>query len=169
MDRSFSICSVRHRYLYRKSEVMFDQNKYSLEIPLLFCIKPFDSSIYICKTCSKKSEKCKTPCQSVSNNPELFDLPTELQHSRKFERVLIAKRISFKKVTIMSQEQKEKITRITCNVPVDDIDISNLLLRTVDNTGLVIVKMKCKLEYGGRVLLEAVRPAFLCNILRKKP
>ena len=148
---------------------MFDQNKYSLEIPLLFCIKPFDSSIYIRKTCSKKSEKCKTPCQSVSNNPELFDLPTELHHLWKFERVLIAKSISFKKITIMTQEQKEKITRITCNVPVDDIDISNLLLRNVDNTGLVIVKMKCKLEYGGRVLLEAVRPAFLCNILRKKP
>ena len=59
----------------------------------------------------------------------------------------------------------EKITGTICNVPVDDIDISNLLSRTADSTGLVIVKLNQKLEYGGPVLFQAVRPAFLCNIL----
>ena len=59
----------------------------------------------------------------------------------------------------------EKITGTICNVPVHDIDITNLLPRTADSTGLVIVKLKHKLEYGGHVLLEVVRPAFLCNIL----
>ena len=37
---------------------------------------------------------------------------------------------------------------------VDDIDISNLLSRTADSTGLVIVKLKRKLEYGGHILLH---------------
>ena len=31
----------------------------------------------------------------------------------------------------------EKITETICNVPVDDIDVSNLLPRTADSTGLV--------------------------------
>ena len=71
------------------------------------------------------------------------------------------------KKTALSRRQIEKITRTRtiCNVPVDDIDISNLLSRTAYSTGLVIVKLKSKLEYGGHVLFEAVRSAFLCNIL----
>ena len=70
--------------------VIFDQNKHNLEIPPLFCIKSFDSSTYICKTCSKKCKKCEIPCQSVSNQLEVFDLPKEFQSIRKLERVLIA-------------------------------------------------------------------------------
>ena len=71
---------------YRRSVVIFDQNKYNLEIPPLF-IKSFDSSTYICKTCSKKCQKYEKPCQSVSNKLEVFDLPTEFQSIRKLERV----------------------------------------------------------------------------------
>ena len=76
---------------------------------------------------------------------------------------MIAKRILFKKITVLSCGQTEKIA--ICNVPVDDIDISNLLPTTAYGTGLVIVKLKRKIEYGGHVLFEAVRPVFLCNIL----
>ena len=85
------------RSLYRRSLIIFDQNKYNLEIPPLFCIMLFDSSTYICKTCRKKCQKCKIPCQSVANKLEVFDLPTEFQSIRKLERVLIAKHIIFKK------------------------------------------------------------------------
>ena len=65
--------------------VIFDQNKRNLEIPPLFCIKSFDSSTYICKTCSKKCQKCEIPCQSVSNQLAVFDLPKEFQSIRKLE------------------------------------------------------------------------------------
>ena len=95
----------------------------------------------------------------------IFDLPTEFQSIRKVERVLIPKRILFEKVTVLPRGQMEKITGTICNVPVDHIDISNILPRTADSTGLAIVKLKCKFEYGGHVLFQAVRPAFLCNIL----
>ena len=161
----FFICAVRHRCLYRRSVVIFDQNKHNLEIPPLFCIKSFDSSTYICKTCGKKCQKMEIPSQSVSNKLEVFDLPTEFQSIRKLERVLIAKRVLFKRITGLSRGQVEKITGTICNIPVDDIDIYNLLPRTADSTGLVIVELKGNLEYGGHVLFEAVRPAFLCNIL----
>ena len=105
------------------------------------------------------------PSQSVSNKLEVFDLPTEFQSIRKLERVLIARRVLFKRITGLSRGQVEKITGTICNIPVDDIDIYNLLPRTADSTGLVIVELKGNLEYGGHVLFEAVRPAFLCNIL----
>ena len=64
-DGPFFICVMCHCCLYRKSVVIFDQQKYNLEIPPLFRIKSFDSSTYICKNCSKKCQKCEIPCQSV--------------------------------------------------------------------------------------------------------
>ena len=96
-DGLFFICVVCHRCLYRRSVLIFYQNKYNLEIPPLFRIKSFDSSTYICETCSQKCQKYEIPCRSVSNTLEVFDLPTEFQNIRKPERVLIAKRILFKK------------------------------------------------------------------------
>ena len=83
---------------------------------------------------------------SVSNKLEVFDLPTEFQSIRKLERALIVKRILFKKITVLSPGHMEKITGTICNAPVDNIDISNLLPRTADRTGLDIVKLKRKLE-----------------------
>ena len=77
----------------------------------------------------------------------IVSLPTEFQSIPKLERTLIAKRILLKKVTVMSHRQMEKITRTICNVTEYDIDISNLLPRTADGTGLVIVNFKRKLEY----------------------
>ena len=45
-------------------------------------------------------------------------------------------------MTVLSRGQIEKITGNICNVPVEDIDISNLLPRTADSTGLALVKSK---------------------------
>ena len=114
---------------------------------------------------SKLCQKCEIPCQLVSNKLEVFDLTAEFQIIWKLGRVLIAKHILFKKITVLSRGKMEKITGTICNVLVDDIDIINLFPRTADSTGLVIVKLKRKLEYGGHVLFEPFMPAFLCNIL----
>ena len=69
----FFTCVVWHRCLCRIPFVIFDQNIYNLEISPLLCIKSFASSTYICKTCSKKCQKCEIPCQSVSNKLEVSD------------------------------------------------------------------------------------------------
>ena len=80
--------------------VIFDQNKYNLEIPPMFCKKSFDGSASICKTFSKKCQKCEIPCQSVSNKLEVFDLPTDTDVYGSL-KVLIAKSILFKKLHIV--------------------------------------------------------------------
>ena len=61
--------------------------------------------------------------------------------------------------------QMEKITGAICNVPVDNIDFTNLLPKTAGSNGLVIVKLKRKVEYRGHVLFEAVRPDLLRRVL----
>ena len=68
----------------------------------------------------------------------------------------------------MPQEQMEKVTGTTCNVPVDNIDVTNLLARTADSNRLmilVIVKLKRKLESCVCVLFKRVRLDFLHSVL----
>ena len=74
---------------------------------------------------------------------------------RKLEKVLIAKRLLFKRITIMPHGQMEKISGTICNIPVDTTtNITNMLPRPADSNGLVIIKLKRKLEYHGHVLFE---------------
>ena len=57
---------------------------------------------------------------------------------------------------MMPRGQTEKITGITCNAPVDKMYSS----------GLVVVKLKCKLENRVHVLFETIKPNFLHGMLR---
>ena len=63
----------------------------------------------------------------------MFNFPVGFENTRKLEKILIAKHILFKKVTIMPQEQMGKSTGTICNVPVDNIDVTNLSARTADS------------------------------------
>ena len=59
----------------------------------------------------------------------------------------------------------EKVTGTICNITVDNINVTNLLPRTVESNRLLIVKLKRKVECRGHVLFEAVRSGFLRKIL----
>ena len=61
----------------------------------------------------------------------------------RLERVLISRRILFKKVSIMSKGRFPKLKGSICNIPIDLADINNVLPHGVDNNALVVVKLKC--------------------------
>ena len=53
-----------------------------------------------------------------------------------------------------------------CNIPVIEVDVNcNTLPRPTDSNGLLIVKLKRKLEYESHVIFEAVRPALIAQFL----
>ena len=165
----YFICVVCNRTLYRQMVLKFCQNRYNIEQPnFYFSIVPsFDGEEYICKTCDKKlrAKQPKIPCQSVCNKLDLFDLPAPFKDINRLERVLIAKRILFKKVAIMPKGQFPKVKGAICNVPVDAQDVSTVLPRPADNNGLLLLKLKRKLEYRGHVYFEAVRPEMIVQVL----
>ena len=101
--------------------------------------------------------KDSVPCQAVSNKLEVFNLPEEFQIICKL-KVLIGKCILFKKVAIMRRREMKNMTGTICNIPVDNIDVTNLSPRTSHSSRLMNVKFKHKLEYHGYVLFEPVRP-----------
>ena len=107
----YYICVLFHRCFYRRSVLTFDSINYNNELDLKCLIKSFDALFYICKACHKKYLKDSVPCQSVSNMLEVHSLPTEFENIRKLEKVLIAKRLLFKKVAIIPCGQMGKSYR----------------------------------------------------------
>ena len=162
----FYTCVCCHRCLYEHSVRKYCPKNYKFSVEL-YCklVSSFDGFYYICRTCNDKFKKKKIPCQSVSNKLEIFELPHDLKHIRRLERVLIAKRIIFKKVTIMQKGQSPKVKGALCNVPVDYIDTTNILPRQADSNGIILVKLKRKLDYRGHVYFEGVRPNFIMRML----
>ena len=52
----------------------------------------------------------------------------------------------------------QKIFGTICNVPIDTLEVTDILRHSADSNGLVYVKLKRKLEYHGHVLFEPVKP-----------
>ena len=92
-------------------------------------------------------KKQKIPPQAVWNKLEVFMVPEVLSNPNRLERVLISRRILFKKVTIMPKGKFPKLKGSICNVPIDPADIVNVFPRGADSNGLVVVKLKCKQCY----------------------
>ena len=65
----------------------------------------------------------------------------------------------------MSQGNFPKLKGSICGVPIDAGDISDVLPRGGDINGLVVIKLKRKLTFRGRVYFEAVRPELLNQTL----
>ena len=51
----------------------------------------------------------------------------------------------------MPKGQCLKLKGALCNIPIDVVDLCNTLLRPADSNGIIIVKLKRKLQYRGHV------------------
>ena len=147
--------------------MLFDQSKYN-EIPdsvYISRISSYDGKEYICKTCHSKLLKNKIPCQAVCNNMQINELPDNFSDIRRLEKIIISKRLLFKKITIMSKGQAPKMKGAICNVPINVDDVCNVLPRGMDNNGIVRVSLKKKISFKSSVYFEPVRPNFIRNLL----
>ena len=124
-------------------------------------VESFDGNKYICITCDKHLKKNRTPPQAVTNKLILDPIPGVLETLNRLEKILISKRILFKKITVMPKGQQPKIRGAVCNIPVQADAISNVLPRPAEDDGVVLVKLKRKIEFKGHVYFESVRPSFV--------
>ena len=97
----FYICVICNRTMYHSSVQLFFETKYKVSSGCLlnFRVHSLDDKEYICKTCHSKLTKKKIPSQAVYNNLKMYDLPEKFSDIRKLEKIIISKRILFKKVT----------------------------------------------------------------------
>ena len=155
-----------NRTLYKKSVLKLITGNYPRQ-DLLSIQTSFDGKEYICKTCHSKAIKGRLPCQAAVNNLYVDDIPTELESLKKLEQILlvIAKRIVFEKIAVMHKGQQRKIKGAICNVPVECDQTCNILPRPTERSGIILLKLKRKLEFRGHVYFEAVRPEFILAAL----
>ena len=102
---------------------------------------------------------------AVCNSLQIFELPSRFRDLRKLEKIIIAKRLLLKKVTIMQKGQCLKIKGAICNVPINADDICKVLPRGMDNNGNVQLYLKKRLNFKSHILFEAVRPKVAHDVL----
>ena len=151
------ICVICNRSLYRKTVKVFIRNKNFADIvdKLDTGIRSFDHGKYICLTCAKSLIKNKVPCQAVVNGLDIA--PDCLRLLNKLEIFLISKRLLFKKI-VMGKGQYPKIKGAICNIPVNVSDVVDVLPRSSHSSGILLVKLKKKIEFKGHVYFEPVSP-----------
>ena len=135
----FYICVVCNRNLYKRTVQIFEKNKYQLETSLVFdyMVCSADGKQYICIICHKKLLKGTLSAKVVCSNLQIFELPSRFCDLWKLEKIIIAKRLLFKKVTLIPNGQCPKIKSVICNVPINTDDICKVLPRGMDNNGVV--------------------------------
>ena len=65
----------------------------------------------------------------------------------------------------MSKGQAPKMKGAICNVPINAVDICNVLPRGMNNNGVVRVALKKKMCFKSNVYFQPVRPSFVNEIL----
>ena len=160
----YYICCVCNRGLYKKSVLKLISSIYPCQ-DFFSRHTSYDRGEYICKTCHSKAIKGRLPCQAVVNNLDVDDIPTELQSLKKLEQILIAQRIVFEKIVVMPKGQQRKIKRAICNVPVQCDQTCSILPRPPERSGIILLKLKRKLQFRGHVYFEAVRPEIVISAL----
>ena len=70
-------------------------------------------------------------------------------------------------MTVMLKRKSLKIKSSTCNIPLLEVGVNcNMLPSPSDSNGLIIAKLKRKLEYKSPVVFEAVRPDVVIQFLQ---
>ena len=163
----YYICVVCNRLLYRKTVLQFKKNNYNSSSCLFTSVTSFNGNMYICNTCHATiKKKNKTPCQAVCNNLAVDDVPPELASLEKLEQILVSQRIVFQKIVVMPKGQQRKIRGAICNVPVSCEETCHVLPRPPDSSGIIMLKLKRKLQFRGHVYFEVVRPEVVLHALQ---
>ena len=105
------------------------------------------------------------PFQSVKNGLKLDPVPSQLSRLHKLESILVAQRYCFQKLVIMPKGQQQKIKGAVCLIPVDCNTVYENLPRPPSESGILMVKLKRKLQYHCHQYFEPVRPQALMEAL----
>ena len=95
------------------------------------------------------------------------EIPAELALLEKLDQILIVQRIVFEKIVVMPKGQQKKVSGAICNVPVNCDQTCKVLPRPPEMSGIIMLKLKRKLEFRGHVYFQAVRPQLVENALNR--
>ena len=111
----------------------------------IFLILKLIINVYFCKTCDKAFQRNIIPCQAVANKLNLVELPKSFQGIDRLERLLVSRRILFKKVAVIPKGKFLEMKVSICNIPITEVDVKcKMSLRSANSNGLLMMKLKGK-------------------------
>ena len=81
----------------------------------------------------------------------------ELSLLEKIEQILKAQQIVFEKIWVSPKRQQRKMKGAICNVPIECDQTCSQLPRPPDRSGIIMLKLKRKLQFKGHVYFQAAR------------
>ena len=113
----------------------------------IIMVRSYNGNCYIWNTRDKVLQYNSIPCYEVTNKPNVKKLPKLFQCTNRLKRLLVSRR-TLVKVTVMPKGKLLKMRSSICNTPVSEVDVNfKVLARPADSNGLLVVKLKRKLEY----------------------
>ena len=125
MEGPVNICIICNCCLYARSVLRFHQEKYDMDMEKFLC--NFTQQEYICRTCDRYLKEKKIPPQVVCNKLNIQTVSCELKNLNRLDRMLISKRLLFKKITIMPKGCFPMFEGVISNIPVKTNDTVNVL------------------------------------------
>ena len=96
---------------------------------------------------------------------EVCEVPKQFKDIRRLERIL-SRLLIFRKINMMPKGQPPKLKSALYDMPIDAVEVCNTLPLPADSNGIVIVKLKRKVQYRGYVYFESIRPNFILILLQ---
>lgn len=162
-------CCVCNRFRFRSQVQKFTSNKYQNYSNILhMCV--VDINIlgqWICTKCHQSLIKGKLPALSViGNNLKPIAMPGSLDQLNTLEQFLITPVLPFMKIISLPKgSQRGMHGPVVCVASDVNTTVGNLP-RTIDDGGLIKVKLKRKLAYRGHHLYQQVRMNLVADALR---
>jgi hypothetical protein len=119
----------------------------------------FTSWTWICHTCKNHLKHCRLPPQAAANALHLQPVPSYIKDLNPVERHLISPVIPFMKIFPLPKSMMKGIHGPCVCIPSDVSQVTDTLPRSFDDTSLIKVKLKRKLEYKGHHMYHAINPA----------
>ena len=93
------------------------------------------------------------------------EIPPELALLEKLEQILVTQIIVFEKILVMPKGQQKKVSGAICNVPFNCDKTCKILPRPPARSGIIMLKLKSKLEFLCHIYFQAVHPQLVENAL----
>ena len=163
------VCTICNRCMFKKQVQNFKVDNYQDHSLVLTCIEASNfhkkcanicrkCALWICKTCHSHLKENKMPNQASANGMELLDLPKDLASLNSLERHLVSPVIAFTRVQALPRSLMLGLHGPCVTVPADISRVTNVLPRQLDDSSLVKLKLKRKMEYKGHHLFMQISP-----------
>ena len=163
------VCTCCSRFLYKKSVIQLNTNKYKKLSKNLsdscFTNKHVHDKEWICHTCDKKLLSGRLPPQVQANDMSLTALPNAPKDLSQLELQLILKIIPFMKIVAMPRGAQHGLRGQVVLVPADLSKVSSCLPHPRHESQIIALALKRRLSDKHSVVTQYIRPEFVTNAL----